>query len=181
MIRQLPDRVKMGALLMPLVGDTSTPWALDACCGFVCPWMRRIALERGWHLVVGDIAPMTNEVVKMDLNGRLPWEDRQFEYVCCIDTLEHVENTDNAIKELARVTRSGGYLVVGVPIVGKYPNMRLLTKPILDNGEGHGHLWAFGLDLADRIIAAGFKHVGGVYSHDDTIFRLAHLWIMERI
>jgi SAM-dependent methyltransferase len=181
MRRQLPDRVKMAALLLPLIGDTSTPWVLDACCQFVDPWMRRLAMERGWHLVVGDIAPATNEVVKMDLNGHLPWCDGQFECVCCIDTLEHVENTGNAISELARVTRKEGILIFGIPIVGQFPDLRKETKRLKEGDEGHGHLWAFGTDVIDRFKAYGFKVIGGVYSHDDSIFRLNHLWILERI
>jgi SAM-dependent methyltransferase len=181
MRRQLPDRVRMGAFLLPTIGDTLVPWALDACCQFVDPWMRRTALERGWHLVVGDIAPATDEVVKIDLNGTLPWCNGQFEYVCCIDTLEHVENTDNAIRELARVTKHEGILIFGVPMTGKFPDLRRETRRLAPGEENHGHIWAFGLDLVERIKQAGFNTVGGVYSHDDGIFRLAHLWIMEKL
>lgn len=170
----------MGALLLPLIGDTSNPWVLDACCKWVDPWMRRLALERGWHLVVGDIEPLTGEVVKMDFNGRLPWENGQFECVCCVDTLEHVDNTENAIRELARITRKEGILIFGVPIPGQFPGLRRETRRLKPGDEGHGHLWAFGTEVVDRILAAGFRQVGGVYSHDDTIFRLSHLWILER-
>lgn len=181
MRRQLPDRVKLGALLLPLIGDSSAPWVLDACCQFVDPWMQRLALERGWHLVTGDINPTTPAVVKMDFDATLPWDDGQFEAVCCIDTLEHVENYEHAITELARVTRTDGILIFSVPMPGKFPDMRRETRRLQPGEEEHGHRWAFGADIADKIAAAGFRQIGGAYSHDYDIFRLSHLWIMERV
>lgn len=180
MRRQLPDRVKMGALLLPLIGDTSCPWVLDACCGFVDPWMRRIALERGWHLVTCDVAPQTTEVVQVDLNGTLPWCAGQFEAVTCIDTLEHVEDYAHAITELARITRREGVLIFGVPMPGVYPHLRSETRQLAPDDEGHEHRWAFGTDVMVHWVRAGFRQIGGVYSMDDSVFRLNHLWVLEK-
>ncbi|UCM86659.1 bifunctional 2-polyprenyl-6-hydroxyphenol methylase/3-demethylubiquinol 3-O-methyltransferase UbiG [Streptomyces marincola] len=40
---------------------------------------------------------------------RLPFPDSSFDLVYCCDTLEHVTDTDQAIREVARVLRPGGY------------------------------------------------------------------------
>jgi SAM-dependent methyltransferase len=44
---------------------------------------------------------------------RLPYADRQFDLVLCLEVLEHLEQPADALKELARVTRSS--LVISVP------------------------------------------------------------------
>lgn len=180
MKRQLPDRVKMAALLLPTVGDTAVPWVLDACSKFVDPFTKRVTLARGWHLVTCDIEPLTGEVVRVDLNARLPWETGQFEAVLCVDTLEHVDRTDNALAEIARITRRDGLLIFGVPMPGQFPDLRATTHRLNPGDEEHGHVWAFGVDVINRVLATGYRHIGGVYSHDDEIMRLSHLWIFER-
>jgi len=43
----------------------------------------------------------------------LPFEDESFEYVICWGVLMHVPEIETAIKELARVTKPGGKLVIG--------------------------------------------------------------------
>lgn len=166
--------------MLPIIGDTSVPWVLDACCQYVDPHVRRVTTERGWHLVACDVEPGTQEVVRADLNGRLPWCSGQFEAIICTDTLEHIDNYKNAISELGRVLRAGGLMFFSVPMPGKWPNMREKTRRLQPGDEEHGHLWAFGLDVVDEILAHGFRHVGGVYSHDDEIMRLSHIWILER-
>lgn len=55
------------------------------------------------------------EMRKGDLSGSLPYSDRTFEYVTCIEGLEHIENPQQAVRELARVLRLGGHLITSVP------------------------------------------------------------------
>jgi SAM-dependent methyltransferase len=55
------------------------------------------------------------EIKGGDLDARLPYDDGSFDYVVCIEGLEHIENPSNAIREFARLLRSNGKLVVSVP------------------------------------------------------------------
>lgn len=55
------------------------------------------------------------EVRQGDLNTSLPYADQAFDYVTCIEGLEHIENPHQAIREFARMLKPGGYLVVSVP------------------------------------------------------------------
>jgi len=50
-----------------------------------------------------------------DLDAELPFGDRSFEYVTCLEGLEHIENPQQAVREFARVLKPGGHLIVSVP------------------------------------------------------------------
>ena len=54
-------------------------------------------------------------VVRGDLNEELPFDERSFEYVTCLEGLEHIENPQQAIREFARVLRPRGTVIVSVP------------------------------------------------------------------
>lgn len=45
----------------------------------------------------------------------LPFRDREFDAVYCLETLEHVEDPEKVIKEIYRVLKEGGYTVILVP------------------------------------------------------------------
>src|ERR1700694_5387778 len=49
------------------------------------------------------------EIRRGDLSGSLPYSDRTFEYVTCVEGLEHIENPQQAVREFARVLRLGGH------------------------------------------------------------------------
>ena len=55
------------------------------------------------------------EIRRGDLNDKLPFDDRSFDYVTCLEGLEHIENPQQAIREFSRVMRPGGHLIVSVP------------------------------------------------------------------
>ena len=55
------------------------------------------------------------EINRGDLNKELPFGDRSFDYITCLEGLEHIENPQQAIREFARLLRPGGQLVVSVP------------------------------------------------------------------
>ncbi|MEA2197324.1 MAG: hypothetical protein QOJ25_1375 [Solirubrobacteraceae bacterium] len=45
----------------------------------------------------------------------LPWADDAFDLVTCLDVLEHIPDDRLALRELRRVTRPGGWLLLTVP------------------------------------------------------------------
>ena len=47
----------------------------------------------------------------------MPFEDESFDFFVCSHVLEHVENDDQAIKELYRITKHGGSGILVAPIV----------------------------------------------------------------
>jgi SAM-dependent methyltransferase len=66
------------------------------------PAVRKLR-ARGAHALAGDIA-------------RLPFRDRTFELVAALDIVEHVDDEDRALGELARVAAAGATLLVAVPL-----------------------------------------------------------------
>ena len=46
---------------------------------------------------------------------RLPFPDDRFDFAVCLDVLEHIEDEVRALRELRRVVRPGGTLLVTVP------------------------------------------------------------------
>jgi SAM-dependent methyltransferase len=55
------------------------------------------------------------EIKAGNLDDKLPYDDRSFDYVVCIEGLEHIENPANAVREFSRLLKPGGTLVVSVP------------------------------------------------------------------
>jgi SAM-dependent methyltransferase len=55
------------------------------------------------------------DVRRGDLNGELPFADRSFAYITCLEGLEHIENPQQAMREFVRLLQPGGHLIVSVP------------------------------------------------------------------
>jgi SAM-dependent methyltransferase len=49
------------------------------------------------------------------LNAELPFSNHSFDFVTCLEGLEHIENPQQAIREFARVLRPGGTVIVSIP------------------------------------------------------------------
>lgn len=45
---------------------------------------------------------------------KLPFKDKTFDYVCSMGVLHHVANTEKAVKEIFRVTKPGGRVIIMV-------------------------------------------------------------------
>jgi SAM-dependent methyltransferase len=50
----------------------------------------------------------------------LPFPDRNFDLVVCNHVLEHVFETESALRDLRRVTAPGGLILLGVPNIGNW-------------------------------------------------------------
>jgi ubiquinone/menaquinone biosynthesis C-methylase UbiE len=83
-----------GLILERLAKHAEDAWGLD-----VSPGMLRAARERGLQCVVGSATS-------------LPFADASFDLVCSFKVLAHVPDIEGALREITRVTRPGGAMVL---------------------------------------------------------------------
>lgn len=86
--------------------------------------------QKNFDVVAGEIEPEIFAVPDMkciyvDLNSQIKAPDNTFDYVCCVDGLEHMTNPYQAVKELTRVLKPGGHAVFSIP---NYTNLERRLK-----------------------------------------------------
>lgn len=55
------------------------------------------------------------EIERGDLSHALPYADDSFDYITCIEGLEHIENPHQALREFSRLLRQRGQLILSIP------------------------------------------------------------------
>ncbi len=66
-------------------------------------------LDREWYRIAD------GHFHQVDLNGNLPYRDQSFDYVTCVEGIEHLENPHLLIREIGRVLKPGGSVVITTP------------------------------------------------------------------
>jgi SAM-dependent methyltransferase len=100
---------------------------------------------------------------RVDVEDGLPFSNDSFDMVTCVAVLEHLFNPEKAVREMSRVLRRGGYLIVGVPNIAWFPRRLALLfgfRPRTSWAEGWdgGHLNYFTLrDLKELLKNLGFE------------------------
>jgi len=107
--------------VLALLGDVAGLRILDAGCG---PGLyAEELLARGADVVAVDASPPMVELAarrlgsraashRVDLNGPLPFADGEFDVVLCALVIHHVDDRTTTLRELHRVLRPGGGLVL---------------------------------------------------------------------
>jgi len=63
---------------------------------------------------------------KADITNGIPFNDSQFDCVVCGEVIEHVPNPDLLLKEINRVLRKDGYLIISTPNLVSWANRILI-------------------------------------------------------
>ena len=103
--------------------------------------------ERGGSWASGDLTDEAvaaiRDLVLTDVHkvtgDHLPFPDAAFDVVAVVDMLEHVPDEAAFVRELARVTKPGGRLVLNTPQL-KRTWLRRLRAALGQTDEKHGHL-----------------------------------------
>jgi SAM-dependent methyltransferase len=114
-----------------------------------------------------DIAPefASAEVLIQDISTGLPFSDGAFDYVFCIEVLEHVPNPFGTLGEIRRVLRPEGVLILSVPNPYHFKEIIWNLFRIPDR---QGHLYAWTRQAMTRLGEMnGFRLEGfsGTYLH----------------
>jgi SAM-dependent methyltransferase len=56
------------------------------------------------------------EYVKPCASGRMPFGDNLFDLVTCFGVLHHIPNVSTVVREMARCTKPGGWLLIREPV-----------------------------------------------------------------
>jgi SAM-dependent methyltransferase len=99
---------------------------------------------------------MDNVDYKVDMMD-MPFDDESFDFFICSHVLEHVESDDQAIKELYRITTSGGRGILMAPIILGLENS--IEDPSVKDDAGRWRLYGQN------------DHVR-LYAHDDYVNKI---------
>jgi SAM-dependent methyltransferase len=92
---------------------------LDAPCGGAAG-LTLALIEKGFHAIGADVDPeaearLGNAFAKVNLDAVLPWPDQTFDAVFSTEGIEHLENHFSFLREMCRVLKPGGLLVLTTP------------------------------------------------------------------
>lgn len=126
-------------------------------------FISRFERIHGSDYITADIeSPLAK--VKMDIH-RMPFDDNSFHVVLCNHVLEHVNDDIEAIKEIARVLKPGGFAILQVPFFHPVPDTTISDPSVTDRRTREklfgqdDHVRRYGKDYAQRIEQSGLKAV----------------------
>jgi len=88
---------------------------------------------------------------------RLSFADNSFAFLMCNHVLEHIPDDQAALNECARVLKEDGIAVFTVPGDFEKEATWYFEKP-----DSNGHMRHYGLDIVDKMRAAGFRSIAPV-------------------
>lgn len=115
----------------------------------------------------------------------IPYEDATMDAVVIVDTLEHVDEPEHLVAEIARVLRPGGRFLAFVPIEGEPRSAYALYRRLLGHDlylRTKEHVQSYTFADVERLLAHDFElvhedHIYHAFGHvmDATFFAAAAL------
>ena len=106
--------------------------------------------QRGHKVTCGDINSERPEYVFVNMEKPLPFKDSSFDVVICLEGVEHVVEPYSLIREICRVLRPDGFVVLSSPNVQSlFSRLKFLFTGTFYQFEPEGHQHPRGC-LVDR-------------------------------
>lgn len=87
--------------------------------------------ENDFKVICGDINTERQDYIYINMEQKLPIEDGVFDFVVCMEGVEHVINPYQLISELCRITKDNGYIIITTPnIQSLYSRLKFLFTGI---------------------------------------------------
>lgn len=106
---------------------------LDYGCGKGIFIPEILKLNRAAEIVGADVSKSILNAARKKFKGqkfflvedgkKLPFEDKQFDFILCLDVIEHVYDTELLFSELDRVLKDGGRILISTPYHGLFKNL----------------------------------------------------------
>jgi ubiquinone/menaquinone biosynthesis C-methylase UbiE len=114
-----------GLILSRLAQHADSAWGVDVSDGMV-----RVAKQRGLSVVLGSVTD-------------LPFADASFDLVCSFKVLAHVPDIGRALREIARVTKPGGQMVLEFynPLSLRYLAKRIAGPQPISEGRDESDIY----------------------------------------
>lgn len=82
---------------------------------------------QGHDVVASDVNQARPEFIAIDMNQDFPFDDGSFDAVVCLEGIEHMVDPLHLVRELARVAKVGGVVVLSTPnILNFYSRLQFL-------------------------------------------------------
>jgi ubiquinone/menaquinone biosynthesis C-methylase UbiE len=120
--------------------------------------------------------------VKMDIH-QIPFPENHFDVVLCNHVLEHVKDDIQAMKEIRRVLKPGGWAILQVPFFHPIPEKTFQDDSITDKREREkifgqdDHVRKYGKDYTHRIAQSGLKPIEEKFSETFSKEEAYHLGV----
>ncbi|MEZ5199093.1 MAG: methyltransferase domain-containing protein [Bacteroidales bacterium] len=114
-----------------------------------------------------------NVMVKMDIT-KIQFPDHTFDAIICNHILEHIPNDRQAMKELYRVLKPGGWAILQVPL-SKILRNTLEDPTVVSEDDRErvfgqkDHVRIYGLDYPERLRNAGFRVTEYKWTEDNNL------------
>lgn len=123
-------------------------------------FIKKFEAMHGDHYITADLeSPLAK--VKMDIH-EMPFDNESFDIAFCNHVMEHVADDHQAMKEIHRVLKPGGWAIIQIPIFHPVPDVTLEDDTVTDPKEREkmfgqdDHVRLYGKDYAERLRKAGF-------------------------
>ena len=148
---------------------------LDFGAGVGILTRKLLAMDRFSEVVAADLLPerpvdlKVSKWIHQDLNEPIPGYDGYFNVVIASEVIEHLENPRFVARELFRLCRPGGHVILSTPCVESWRSLLALAIRghfvHFDKGWYPGHITPLvRKDLLRILTEAGFEPIGFRYS-----------------
>jgi SAM-dependent methyltransferase len=124
---------------------------------------------RANKIITMDILAKNQPTIVMDLTKKIPLKDKSVDIVVAGEILEHIYHSKKFLKEIRRVLKDNGYLIISVPnivslkyriafLFGKIPSHAARGDTFYEDNRYWGHIRDYNFkELEQLLVSTGFK------------------------